>query len=191
MVKTSEKFQKNWNKTVGVAHIRYPLSIHFHCQNARKMTKFKLQNQSRSKNNLKIIYKPHAHLQSMVKTSVTFQKNRNKTVVLKSCAHKVHTSIGGRKDKRTVSRKLCPSAFLRKGGGQLYLQPGINESNTTTHRLHCKSNLHRHTLSTAVKHYVSRLRLDMDVDVLDHGVSRKLSAMYTNETVELRMFVTT
>ena len=31
----------------------------------------------------------------------------------------------------------------------------------------------------------------MDVDMLDHGVSRKLSAMYTNETVELRMFVTT
>ena len=44
MVKTSVKFQKNRSKTVGgVAHTRYPLSIRFHCQNARKMTKFKLR----------------------------------------------------------------------------------------------------------------------------------------------------
>ena len=33
------KFQK---KIVGVAHTRYPLSIHFECNNARKMTKFNL-----------------------------------------------------------------------------------------------------------------------------------------------------
>ena len=47
MVKTSVKFKKNRNKTVGgVAHTRYPLSIHFHLQNAGKMTKFKLQNKS-------------------------------------------------------------------------------------------------------------------------------------------------
>ena len=44
LMKTSVKFQNNRNKTVGgVAHTRYPLSIHFHYQNARKMTKFKLQ----------------------------------------------------------------------------------------------------------------------------------------------------
>ena len=44
MMKTSVKFQNNRNKTVGgVAHTRYLLSIHFHYQNARKMTKFKLQ----------------------------------------------------------------------------------------------------------------------------------------------------
>ena len=30
--------------------------------------------------NLRIISKPHAHLQSMLKTSAKFQKNRNKTV---------------------------------------------------------------------------------------------------------------
>ena len=43
LVKTYVKFQKNRNETVGgVAHTRYPLSIHFHCQKAR-MTKFKLQ----------------------------------------------------------------------------------------------------------------------------------------------------
>ena len=34
-VKTSVKFRKNRNKTIGrVAHTRYPLSIHFHCKNA-------------------------------------------------------------------------------------------------------------------------------------------------------------
>ena len=32
-----------------------------------------------SKINLRIIFKPHAHLQSIVKTSVKFQKNLNKT----------------------------------------------------------------------------------------------------------------
>ena len=42
-VKTSVKFQNKWNKTLGVAHTRYPLSIHFYCQNARKMSKFKLR----------------------------------------------------------------------------------------------------------------------------------------------------
>ena len=61
LVKTSLKFKTNRNETVGgVAHTRYPLSIHVHCQNARKMTK------------------PHAYLQRMVKTSVKFQKNRVK-----------------------------------------------------------------------------------------------------------------
>ena len=35
MKKTSVKFQKNQHKTVGgVAHTRYPLSIHFDCKNA-------------------------------------------------------------------------------------------------------------------------------------------------------------
>ena len=32
---THVKFLSNWYETVGgVAHTRYPLSIHFHCQNA-------------------------------------------------------------------------------------------------------------------------------------------------------------
>ena len=35
MKKTSVKFQKNQHKAVGgVAHTRYPLSIHFDCKNA-------------------------------------------------------------------------------------------------------------------------------------------------------------
>ena len=68
----------NWHETVGgVAHTRYPLPIHFHCQNARKMAKFKFKV---TKNNLRIISKPYAYLESMVTTSVKFQENRNKTV---------------------------------------------------------------------------------------------------------------
>ena len=80
MVKTSVKFQKNMNINVGgVACTRYPLSIHFHCQNVEKMTKFKLQRKE-SKINLRIISKSHAHFQSMVKKYVKFQKNINLTV---------------------------------------------------------------------------------------------------------------
>ena len=80
IIKTTVKFQKNQNETVGgVAHTRYPQSIHFHCQNDRKMTKFKLRTKV-IKFNLSIISKPHAYLQSLVKTSVKFQKNLNETV---------------------------------------------------------------------------------------------------------------
>ena len=44
IIKTTVKLQKNQNETVGgVVHTRYPLSIHFHCQNDRKMSKFKLR----------------------------------------------------------------------------------------------------------------------------------------------------
>ena len=43
------------------------------------MTKFKLQKKCQNKSE-DYIFKPHAHLQSMVKTYVKFQKNRNKTV---------------------------------------------------------------------------------------------------------------
>ena len=56
-----------------------PLTIHFHCQNAREMAKFKLQKKV-TNINLRIISKPHAYLQSMVIISVKFQENRNKTV---------------------------------------------------------------------------------------------------------------
>ena len=80
IIKTFVKFQKNQNKIVeGVAHTRYPLSIHFHCQNDRKMTKFKLRTNV-IKINLSIVSKPHAYLQSLVKAYVKFQNNRNKTL---------------------------------------------------------------------------------------------------------------
>ena len=67
----------------------------------------------------------------MVRTSVKFQKNRSKTVG--GVAHTryiLYRGTEGRKDRRTdrqtdgrtdgmtESQKLCPSTFLRKGGGQ-------------------------------------------------------------------------
>ena len=79
MSKTAVKFQKNRYKIVGDAHTRYPLSIHFDSKNARKMTKFKLAEKV-MKNNLRIISKPHADLQTMFKSLVKFQRNRHKTV---------------------------------------------------------------------------------------------------------------
>ena len=97
------------------------------------MTKFKLRKKC-EKINLRIISKPHAYLQRMVKTSVKFQKNRSKTVG--GVAHTRYILYRGRKDGRTdlrtdrrtdrrmdgmtESQKLCPSAFLRKGGGQKF-----------------------------------------------------------------------
>ena len=63
----------------GVAHTRHPLSIHFHCQNTEKRLS-SICKKKVSKINLRIISKPHAHLQCMMKTSVKFQNNRNKTV---------------------------------------------------------------------------------------------------------------
>ena len=76
---------------------------------------------------MRIISKPHAYPQRMVKTSVKFQKNRSKTVG--GVAHTRYIlyrgtegQTDGRTDRRTdgmtESQKLCPSAFLRKGGGQ-------------------------------------------------------------------------
>ena len=80
MVKTYVKFQKNPNITVGeVVCTRDPLSIHFHCVNVEKVSKLKLRKKV-SKINLRIISEPHANLQSMVKTSVKYQKNLNITV---------------------------------------------------------------------------------------------------------------
>ena len=43
ITKTSVKLERNRHKPVGgVAHTRYPLSIHFDSKNAEKMTKFNL-----------------------------------------------------------------------------------------------------------------------------------------------------
>ena len=69
----------NWHETVGgVVHTRYPLPIHLHCENARKVA---VQIAKKvTKINLRIISKPHAYLQSVVTTSVKFQENRDKTV---------------------------------------------------------------------------------------------------------------
>ena len=67
-------------KTVGGdAHTRYPLSIHIDSKNVRKMAKFNLRKKV-MKNNLRIISKPHAYLQTMFKSLVKFQRIRHKTV---------------------------------------------------------------------------------------------------------------
>ena len=47
-----------------------------------EMTKFNLPKSD--KNNLRIISKPHAHLQNMTKTPVKFQKDQHNTVIMAS-----------------------------------------------------------------------------------------------------------
>ena len=80
VTKTPVKFPKNRYKTVGgVATTWYPLSSHIVIDNARKMAKFNLQKKA-TKNNLRIISKPHTYFQAMIKTPVKFQNNRYKTV---------------------------------------------------------------------------------------------------------------
>ena len=99
--------------------MRYPPSIHFHCQNVRKNAK------KVSKINLMIISKSHAHPQSMVKTSVKFQRNRNKTVrgvacetyILGMTERQKDGTTEGRKDRGTEGRKATnyvPLLFFEK-----------------------------------------------------------------------------
>ena len=84
-------FQKDLLKTVQeAAHTRYPLSIHFDSIWAKKVTKI----------NLRIISKPHAHLQTMTKTPVKFQKDQHK--MRRSCKHKVPTIYTLRPEKKTM-----------------------------------------------------------------------------------------
>ena len=77
MTKTLVKFQKKQYKTVGVAPTRYPLSIHIVKHNAGKMAKVQLSKKV-TKNNLRIISKPQAYLQTMTKAPVKVQKNHIK-----------------------------------------------------------------------------------------------------------------
>ena len=58
---------------------RYPLSIHIDIDNAGKMAKLNFSLKV-TKNNLRIISKPHAYLQTINKTLLKFQKNQYKTV---------------------------------------------------------------------------------------------------------------
>ena len=89
------------------------------------MAKLKLKKKM-SKINLRIISKPHAHLQSKMKTSVKFQKNRNKTV--EGVAHTMYILLWGEgaegrtygytEGQKDGKPKTMSSAFLRKGGRQ-------------------------------------------------------------------------
>ena len=63
----------------GVKGTRYLLPIHFCSTRNRKMTKLK-NAEKVIKNYFRILKKPHAYLQAILKTPVKFQKNRPKTV---------------------------------------------------------------------------------------------------------------
>ena len=76
ILKTTVKFQKDSPKTVGgVADTRYILHIHICSIRARKMSKLKCK-----KNNFRILRKQYAYLQTILKTTVKFQKDSPKTV---------------------------------------------------------------------------------------------------------------
>ena len=72
------------------------------------------------KNNIRILKNPHAYLQTILKALIKFQKDRTKTVGgVKGTRYLL--KIRNQAPRTTESRKVCPSAFLRKGGGQIYL----------------------------------------------------------------------
>ena len=84
MVKTSVKFERNLNKTVGgVVYTRYPLSTFI--VEMPENDSVKIATINSVKNYLRIKSKPLAHLQSMIKTYEKFHKNQNKT--LRGVAH--------------------------------------------------------------------------------------------------------
>ena len=73
--------------------------------------------------NMKIISKQHAYLQSIIMTSVKFQKNRNKTVVTKELCTQGTYSYRGQKDRHRVGQKdgkpkthNVPQLFFEKAG---------------------------------------------------------------------------
>ena len=80
ILKAPVKFQKDQPKTVGgVKGTRYLLPIHFCSVKTQKMSKLKMQKKV-IKNNFRILKKPHAYLQAILKAHVKFQKDRPKTV---------------------------------------------------------------------------------------------------------------
>ena len=81
------------------------------------MAMFNLQNKM-TKNNLRIISKLHAYLQTMTKTPVKFQKNQYKTVGEVAPTRYLLPLEDGQTDRKTERHKISPSAFLWKGGGQ-------------------------------------------------------------------------
>ena len=67
------------------------------------------------KNNFRILKKPHAYLQTILKAPVKFQKDRTKTVGgVKGTRYLSNLlKIRNHTPRATKSRKQCPSAFLR------------------------------------------------------------------------------
>ena len=69
------------------------------------------------KNNFRILKKTHANLQTIAKAPVKFQKDWPKTVGGFEGTRYL-LKIRNQAPRTTESRKQCPSAFLRKSGGQ-------------------------------------------------------------------------
>ena len=99
----------------GVKGTRYLFPIDFCNIRSQKMS---VKNAEKViKNYFRILKKPHAYLQTILKTPVKFQKDRTETVggvkgtkyLLKTLNHAPRT---------TENQKQCPSTFLRKGGEQ-------------------------------------------------------------------------
>ena len=140
MIKTSHKFQKNRNKTVeGVAHTRYPLSIHLNCTKVRKTTKFKLQ-----KINLRIISKSHAHFQSMVKTSVKFpKKKKNNKKKKKNKTKKKTKKNKTKKNKQTKKQKKKQQQKKQQKNNNIGIKLSVGRVAHTRYPLsihfHCKN----------------------------------------------------
>ena len=63
----------------GLKGTRYLLPIHFCSIRTQKMSKLKMQKKV-IKNYFRILKKPHAYLQAILKALVKFQKDRTKTV---------------------------------------------------------------------------------------------------------------
>ena len=76
------------------------------------------------KNYFRILKKPHAYLQTILKTPVKFQKDRTETVGgVKGTKYLLKTRNHAPRPTRhaprpTENQKQCPFTFLRKGGGQ-------------------------------------------------------------------------
>ena len=74
-----------------------------------------------TKNDLRIISKPHAYLQTMTKTSVKFQMNQYKTVGGVAHTRYIHVVLKGevKTEGRTEGRKAenyVPPLFFEKAG---------------------------------------------------------------------------
>ena len=110
------------------------------------------------KNYFRILKKPHAYLQTILKTPVKFQKDRTETVggvkgtkyPLKTRNHAPRATRHAPRTTRhaprpTENQKQCPSSFLRKGGGQKKITRDqrllctiVNET-SDIHRFYCYS----------------------------------------------------
>ena len=114
MTRTYVEFEKDRHTTVGGdAHIRYPLSLYFDSFLAWKMTKFKMRKSE--KKSLRIMFKPHAHLQTMTKATVKFEKKKNRHETAGGVSHKRYP-LKAMDTHTDLSNAWCPSPILRMAG---------------------------------------------------------------------------